>query len=270
MMKMAYQDGIAQMSDSIKIIRTNPGIGFGRACNVGLQAAIEDGCDLLVIVNQDSYIGKETLRLFEEFMISQDGHVICIPMVYEYESDRLEYFMSRYVLAHTSAFADLYNGELKSVYDVRKATAACMCVSAATLKEIGCFDPLFHMYGEDDDLFFRLQRAGGQLKLLTRASLYHYHSGFSAEGTARSQIKTWKFYSTDILKARYQSRNLLHYLVSSMWELTSLLFAGQLRKGRHILMAKFRNTFSWWRIRKFDGTSVNKRAAKSISHDLIN
>ena len=68
---------------------------------------------------------------------------------------------------------------------------------------VGLFDPVFHMYGEDDDLLKRLRQSGGSTRLQPNASIRHYHNDEVAKGSSKYRIIKQKLRSLGILTARY-------------------------------------------------------------------
>ena len=47
--------------------------------------------------------------------------------------------------------SDLFNNEVKEVYEVPMVMASHWLISINCLEEVGGFSPAFHLYGEDDN-----------------------------------------------------------------------------------------------------------------------
>jgi GT2 family glycosyltransferase len=70
---------------------------------------------------------------------------------------------------------DLYFGKRSAVYWVEFMPAAAILIRRTALLEVGGFDPLFFMYGEDDDLCRRLRAAGWKIGFVPDAVVQHWH-----------------------------------------------------------------------------------------------
>jgi len=190
-------------SESVTIIRCNPGIGYGRAANIGAFKAISDGIEILVITNQDTIFDKYAITSLTNEISSDTFLKVHIPIIKIYEKSDIEPHFIRRVLSQTSYFEDVANGTLKNQYPVNIASAACVAMHSQVVNEIGLFDPIFHMYGEDDDFFNRLMRNNGRLSLIPNASIGHFHSLVNETQNQQKTIKYQQSISQDILRVRY-------------------------------------------------------------------
>lgn len=154
---------------SITSLRSNN--GFGRANNVGIQSALDDGAEYIALVNQDTVLhhgaleglvteaeGNPRYGLLGAFQFRYDGHSVdsasAVP---------------------AQLAADLGNGQLLSVYPTSFVPAVAVLIRRRALFEVGGFDPLFFMYHEDQDLCRRLWSQGWLVGVVPRAMTRHWN-----------------------------------------------------------------------------------------------
>ncbi len=69
--------------EGVTIVRTQPKIGFGRACNVGAYRAVADGAEVVIILNQDTVVAPNFIEyLTRPLLQSELG--ISVPLVFDY------------------------------------------------------------------------------------------------------------------------------------------------------------------------------------------
>ncbi len=183
----------------LEIIRSQVGIGFGRAVNLGIVNALTDESDLLLILNQDTKVACDCLDALVLPHIDEPDLLLTFPMQQAWESSgQLHPHFVSWTLRHTPQIVnDALLGQLQTYYSSQALSGACFCMSAKLVERYGMFDPLFYMYGEDDDLFGRFRRAGIKTLLCTQAFVAHFNTNFQqGRGTAS---KKWKFHSGYVL-----------------------------------------------------------------------
>lgn len=179
----ASTDGTAQLLardfPSMRTISNRSNLGFGTACNIGLQAALEAGADFALLVNNDvelepGFVGAllaaahahpeaglfaGTLLLRDEPLVNSTGLVIdSLGRV----RDR-DFRLPRAQLARTDG----------PTAGVSGGAALLRCTM---LRQIGLFDPAYFAYYEDADLSLRAARAGWLCWYVAKALARHRFS----------------------------------------------------------------------------------------------
>lgn len=169
-------------SSLIKVIKTKPAIGFGRACNIGLEQAILDDNDVAIIMNQDAIFQKKAIGLLSKHALSK-GTFGTVPISYTYDLQSVHPdVVSGYLRPVDGFMQDKSMGQLKSTYKLSylQANGSCVAFHLATIKKQPWFDPVFKMYGEDTELFYRLIHIEHlALFLVPEAHIGHIHSQIS-------------------------------------------------------------------------------------------
>jgi len=170
----------------IHLIKTNDNLGFGKANNIAMRFAYDNGCDYAFLLNQDTWLIKEDTieqlaqiaEQHPEFGILSPMHVMAdgktMNMDYEYEPGRCSRRLAK----------DLYSGSLQDVYDTDYVNAAAWLIPRRIIETVGGFDPLFRQYGEDDDYMNRVRYHKFKIGICPKMALVHDHTAdtWSEEG----------------------------------------------------------------------------------------
>ena len=147
----------------------NKGLGYGRAINVGIAWAYEHGYRHAIICNQDAYFKAGSIEYMLNYLTSNPNQLI-VPLVFEYQSDHIKPYVAK---CYGSVFQnDNKKGELQVTYKLSKVGLSCFALDISSYP-FGIFDPIYHMYFEDDDFLIYLQLRKKQVTLLTIAKLHH-------------------------------------------------------------------------------------------------
>lgn len=174
----------ASRDDSVAIARAIPGVqviqrdrneGFGRGNNIGIAHALRRGADFVFLLNQDAEVEPNTISELVAFMRRRDDVGIASPVHLNDTGTLLDRNFLLYYLAPQAPefISDAYSGHLSASYRVSSVNAAAWLVSRRCLLEVGGFDPLFFMYGEDDDYCARAGHHGFSCCIVSHARIRH-------------------------------------------------------------------------------------------------
>jgi GT2 family glycosyltransferase len=172
-----------QISNSkFKILSNNTNLGFARACNQGIEEAIETGADFVFLLNQDTICEPNCLE--ELVKVAQEGErvfavqamLLCWP-----EKDKIQTAGNK---IHFLGFGYCGNynypkSKIKSqkFEEITYASGAGMLINLSVLKKIGFFDEDLFLYHEDLDLGLRAKILGYKILLAPKAVIYHKYIG---------------------------------------------------------------------------------------------
>lgn len=252
----ASADGSTEQARSlfpwVRIIRNPTNLGFGRACNQGIeQAGLEDDAFVLLL-NQDARLEPETLEQMVEFANRNPRAAVVGAKT-----------LSSAVAADGAPLL-LYNGAWRRWLPLwqripgigrssRDATACprkvdyvwghAMLLRCRAVREVGGFDPRFFMYYEDLDLCLRMQAAGWEVWCDSRAVVWHA----VRDGPRANASEAWRW------KMKVESARSFHrkyyawplsevmWCLSTLREASPLLLEGHFRAARHLGRA-------WWQV----------------------
>ena len=144
---------IAQSFNGVEVIPHRKNVGFGKANNVGIAHALAQGAGFVFLLNQDAEVERNTLSELLSFMRDRDDAGVASPVHLDGAGALLDgNFLLHYLAPQAPKFIfDAYGGDLAGSYKVASVNAAAWLISRRCLEEVGGFDPIFFMYGEDDD-----------------------------------------------------------------------------------------------------------------------
>lgn len=183
---------------NVRFIWNSSNIGFAKANN---QAASQAKGEFVLFLNPDTLVPEDCFEKCIAFfktnsqagglgirMIDGTGHFLKeskrafpSPLTSLFKLTGLSYLFPR-----SKIFAKYHLGHLKENenHEVDVLAGAFMIIPKKVLNEIGLFDELFFMYGEDVDLSYRIQRAGYKNYYFAESTIIH----FKGESTKRGSL----------------------------------------------------------------------------------
>ena len=164
--------------------------GFSGGNNLGMKYALEHGADYILLLNNDTTVEPDFLKLLVETAGSRpDAGLICGKILYYTDPDRI-WFAGGSFNERTAMPCHHLNDEINKdnsdrVEEITFATGCLWLLPKNTIKKIGFMDEEFFMYSEDDDYSCRIINAG--MKILYRNNVVIYHKvGRSSGGLSKS------------------------------------------------------------------------------------
>ena len=145
----------------IHLIESKENLGFGKANNIGMRYALDQGCDYVFLLNQDAWVEADTLEKLVGIHLRHSEYGILSPIHLNAEKTGIEKGLIAYLndrrVTDKALFEDLYFGRSKEVYNTKYVNAAAWLLPRKTLETVGGFDPIFSHYGEDDNYLHRVK-----------------------------------------------------------------------------------------------------------------
>jgi GT2 family glycosyltransferase len=165
---------IQQEYPLVQLIESGENLGFGKANNIGISKALNQGATHVFLLNQDAKVEPQTLSLLLDAQLRQPKYGIISPYHWNWEGTELEYYFSKFIFKNPQIISDAVKGnKAMEVYEVPFVNAAAWLLSKSTLEVIGGFDPIFYHYGEDDNYCERMHFHGYKLGIVPGANIYH-------------------------------------------------------------------------------------------------
>lgn len=140
----------------VRLIDNGENLGFGRANNIGLRLALDEGYDAAFLLNQDAWVGPDALGILAERAERHPAFGILSPVHLNGAGNELDKGFAQYI--GCSCRKNLPIG--KELVEAPFINAAFWFIPIHTLRKVGGFSPLFYHYGEDKDYINRLHRHG--------------------------------------------------------------------------------------------------------------
>jgi GT2 family glycosyltransferase len=145
-------------SQKIKLIESKENVGFGRANNLGISLGLELNSDFIFLLNQDTVIQKDTVEKLLEVSNRNLNFGIISPIHSDGSGALLDVSFLYYINRQgENLISDsILNKEMKEIYEVEMINAAAWFIPKKTFEIVGGFDPMFFLYGEDDNFCQRV------------------------------------------------------------------------------------------------------------------
>ena len=157
------QDYIRSCGKEIIFRQSGENLGFGRANNLGLQYAADNGYDYVYLLNQDAWVEEATFETLINVQRSHPEYGILSPMQIQANGHHMDRNFLNGVASRCvegNFMEDLYFGTLQDVYEVKDVMAAHWLISMDCLRRTGGFSPTFRHYGEDNNYVDRVEYHG--------------------------------------------------------------------------------------------------------------
>jgi GT2 family glycosyltransferase len=125
----------------VDVVETGANLGFGKANNIGMKKALDEGADYLFLLNQDAWVFEDTVGKLVERLEGETLMGILSPMHFSGDGETLDASFETYYSRATSK-----NNQLAVVPFVN---AAAWMLPRHCVEKVGYFEPLFSHYGED-------------------------------------------------------------------------------------------------------------------------
>lgn len=221
--------------------------GFAAVNNVGMRRALADGCDWVLLLNNDTVVAPDFLEtLLRE---TPAGAVSCPKMLFLDPPDEI-WFAGGELDRATGKVKHLGGHEKDGPAFAEKKqvsfiTFCCVLLPRQVVEEVGFLDETLFMYCEDVDYCIRLADAGVPLWFLPDAKIWHKAGGSAGGMLSVYYITRNTLYLTCKGKSALQIRaRTLPVLISGAARYTLTKLLGR-KKGRSY--GAFRGALDFWR-----------------------
>ncbi|MEO7776819.1 MAG: glycosyltransferase family 2 protein [Fibrobacteria bacterium] len=169
----------------VRYIASGENIGFCAGCNVGIELALAEGFDHVLILNYDTVAAPDFLEslvlrarsLYQAGRLGILGAKIHYQSAEENRGRRLWYAggrLSRLLgVGKHFGYDEMDNGDYDAFREVSYVTGCCMLIPAETLRKAGGFKSELFMYLDDAEFCLRVRDHGFRLYYEPSAVLAH-------------------------------------------------------------------------------------------------
>ncbi len=177
----ASKDGtvkyIKDIYPEIHLIASDKNLGFGKANNLGIKYALDNGADYILLLNQDAWIKTDTIGGLINIHKNNPQYGILSPIHLNADETNIEKLLLNrlddFRVTDSRLFDDMYFDRLSDVYETKYVNAASWFIPRETIEKIGGFDPIFFHYGEDDNYLNRVFYHGYKVGICPRLKIVH-------------------------------------------------------------------------------------------------
>lgn len=186
---------------NIVILETSKNLGYVGGNNYGIQKAINDRSDYVLVINNDVLVSPNFLSVLVNNSF-EGKYGIVGPKIYFAKGH--EFHLHRYnkgelgkviwsaggkmdwrnVLGSNIGVDEVDHGQFDKVnQSVDFISGCCMLVKTEVFKKIGLFDQKFFMYLEDTDFCQKAKLAGFNIAYIPQSRIWHMNAGSSSSGS---------------------------------------------------------------------------------------
>ncbi len=224
----------AWADDRLRVIPNSINVGVAEGDNQGIRAALSDGCDYVLLLNNDVEFEPETFAnlvtelnaldcdLLAPKILYQDGIHVCSAGGY--------FSVLKGYLGSQTGYREIDCGQYDLPRRIRNASGCCLLARSQIFNKIGMMDVKYFVYHEDADFLFRAWRAGLTMFYTPRVRIFHKVS--SLTGGPKSPFSI-----------RYNARGHVYFMLKNLGVMRCLFYlpALQLR----MLIKLMLHTINW-------------------------
>ncbi|EDX72485.1 hypothetical protein MC7420_3557 [Coleofasciculus chthonoplastes PCC 7420] len=194
---------------SFQILEANTNLGFGKACNLGLNWIYTQNSDAIVwMINPDTYLPENTLEKVFTFFQSHPEISILGTLIYTPSGD-IWFAGGRFVPQFGAILStDLLSSDPEATYIPSDWVSGCsLLLNLHHFKTCPQFDPAYFLYYEDFDFCRRYAMQGHRIAITSHLAVIHQPSSI----TNRNIVQKYKHstYSYLLTLERYTNKWIL-------------------------------------------------------------
>lgn len=242
---IAYMDGL-DTSSRICFMPQKVNWGFAKGSNIGIRKALEDKCDYIWLLNNDTIVESDTLEKLINALQSEDNLFVVTPLIACYDNKNIIWNCGGIIFSlgfRMYYFAGKHISLCKK--DNFRITFVTNCASlfkSEYFQKYGLLSERFFFGEEDFEMCLRNKKNNIKMKCIPSARIYHKVNssiGKEVEYSEKMQRKDFLYYLNRFVNMRLYFNNSLKFC------LFSLFYTGYIRyllkkKG---MKKNFRNEF---------------------------
>ena len=233
----------------LRVIYNDRNLGFAQGNNKGIEFALKNGADYVLIINNDTLVDKNFLTELVSIFDTKDSVGIAAPLIY-FEKG-YEFHKERYkedelgkviwyaggeidwdnVLAKHRGVDEIDIGQYSQVSETEFASGCAFLISVEVIKNLGMFDEKYFLYYEDSDLSMRIKRKGYKIYFNPKSLVWHKNA--SSAGGSGSTLQDYYITRNRLLFALKYAP--IRSKIAVLRESMALMFGGRKWQKRAVI-----------------------------------
>lgn len=197
----------------IKYIPSKDNLGFAGGNNIAIQRALDDGCDYIMLLNNDTVVDSSFLDEMKRYCNSK---TVVVPKIYYFDEPSVLWYAGGIINwisgdTHHTGAGKVDDGSYDKVEKVEFASGCCILMNKNVIEKVGMLDESYFMYYEDTDFCARLKKETIDIVYVPTAKIWHKvgasssgeYSKFTAYYMAKNRLKFISKYSHNNLQRAY-------------------------------------------------------------------
>lgn len=221
------------------IISSGKNGGFAYGNNVGINFAMDNGADYVLLINNDTTVEKDFLKELVKSLELDEFYGIATGLILNYYDKSKVWFAGgeinwdRFYGYHLNENDNVNNISLNE-RKITFATGCLMLIKREVIDKVGCLPEEYFMYYEDVDYCAKIQEEGYNIIYNPKSVIYHKISAASGEAESPFSIK-WNTKNRIRFMQKYKHRlSMISYIkLMSFFYMTRIIkFAKYILNGR--------------------------------------
>lgn len=208
------QELASQVSFPVEPIRSETNAGIAAGNNLGIRAALADGCQWIVLANNDTVWEPDAL---EKLLAGaeQHGASLAVPKITIHGQDRIWYAGGRWNRWRGGTRHDRYGKKDSPDDDISRRTeyapSCCMLIRGDLFDRVGMMDERFFLYYDDADFVRRAAEIGTELWYIPQSRVSHKES--VSTGGVSPLAQYWLSRNLLLFTGKHHSRAYVYYVL---------------------------------------------------------
>ena len=159
------------------LLRNKRNLGFTGGNNVGIQRALADGANYVMLLNNDTEVAPDMLRLLLDFAEADEGIGVVGPLIYYFQDPNRIWSAGGLVDPRTGSALSPGEGQVddgqRVPVQVDYVSGCALLIKARVIEDVGLLDDRMFIYYEEADWCARAREAGYQIWLVPEANVWH-------------------------------------------------------------------------------------------------
>jgi GT2 family glycosyltransferase len=234
--------------DEVCLLEMKENLGFGRGNNVGLKQALKEDSDYVFLLNQDAFVENNTIEKLVELANANPEYGIISPIHTNGDGTMLEksflyYISNTFGSSFISDF--VLNKQKKPIYNLPMVNAAAWLLPKSTIESVGGFDPLFFLYGEDDNYCQRVIYNKLKIGIASNAYIRHDSENNNSKEVA---VGSEKYYNLFLNRIKVTYGNINYDKYKNIGKLRFYFFKRTIISLMNLNFHEFKLNLTKWKL----------------------
>ena len=233
----------------LKIINNSTNFGVAKANNQGIESAIADGCDQVLIVNNDVEFATTLIEKLLQVQTEKSCSLVTPKMMYFDYPNHIWYAGSWFIkkkgyLPLHRGMKQLDEGQYDKIVEVEYAPTCCLLAKKKVFQDIGLMDEKYFVYFDDTDFSYRAWK-DKRHKMFYYPDVKFYHKVGSLTKSFNKEQE--KIFRGDFF-IQQNTKNHIYFLkkIGGLFAYAFIAWLFLKNNIRFIVNPQIRNNFKTW------------------------
>jgi len=210
---------------NVMVKKNKKNLGFSKAANIGLKYSLENNYDYSLLLNNDTIVEKDFLKILIKTSQSKKDFGLVSPLILYYDKPtRIWSLGLNWKYGHTHNY--YLNKDIKVIKQLKKSvlkfdylSGCCLLIRNDVVKNVGFIDEAYFMYMEDMDYCDKAKKKGYTPVCNINSRIYHKVSKTAGKGEELSKFMAYHYAKNGVLFAKKNLKGLtkINYILNRIY-----------------------------------------------------